>query len=181
MVLFLYYYQFFVGYRHYYKISKNYRTIQLKTSIYTGCPKSKSPIFSIRRLTVRMLWKLGEYSVWDSDNTEFLVSCSARTKEKSGTTNKKLPIACVSTCILCAVMQFLIAKNMSAVEIHRQLTEVYGSEIMSVQMAKMWCREFCEGRCKMHDESHTGHPKVVMDESVNTIRTLLNEDYRLTL
>ncbi len=27
----------------------------------------------------------------------------------------------------------------------------------------------------------TGHPKVVMDESVNTIRTLLNENCRLTL
>ncbi len=80
-------------------------------------------------------------------------------------------------CVPRAVIQFLMAKNTSVVEIHRQLTEVYCSEIMSVQMVRKWCREFCEGRCKVHDESHTGHPTVVMDESVNTIRALLNEDY----
>ncbi len=33
----------------------------------------------------------------------------------------------------------------------------------------------------MHDESHTGRPKVVMDESVNEICALFNEDRRLTL
>ncbi len=33
----------------------------------------------------------------------------------------------------------------------------------------------------MQDESCTGRPKVVTDESVNTICTLFNEDHRLTL
>ncbi len=33
----------------------------------------------------------------------------------------------------------------------------------------------------MHDESRIICPKVVMDEYIHTIRTLLNEDRRLTL
>ncbi len=66
-------------------------------------------------------------------------------------TNMELPIACMSVCVPRAVIQFLMAKNMSAVEIHRQLTKVYGSDIMSVQMVRKWCQEFCEGQHKVHD------------------------------
>ncbi len=67
------------------------------------------------------------------------------------------------------------------VEIHRQLTEVYGSGILSVQMVRKWCRELHERRRKLHDESCTCRPKVVMDKSVDTICTLLNKDGHLTL
>ncbi len=52
-----------------------------------------------------------------------------------------------------------------------------------------WCHERTDGEevvlrvhrgwCEVHDESLTGHPKVVTDESVNTIRALLNKDRRL--
>ncbi len=38
------------------------------------------------------------------------------------------PIACVSACVPRAVIQFLTVKNTSAVEIHRQLIEVYGTD-----------------------------------------------------
>ncbi len=48
-------------------------------------------------------------------------------------------------------------------------------------MVRKWCRAFHKGRCKEHNESHTGYPKVMTDESVNTIRVLLNEDRRLIL
>ncbi len=48
-------------------------------------------------------------------------------------------------------------------------------------MVRKWCQEFHEVWRKVHNESRTGHPKVVVDESVNTIRVLLNEDRRLTL
>ncbi len=61
------------------------------------------------------------------------------------------------------------------------LTEVYGSAVLSVQMVRKWCREFHEGRCEMHDESRTGRPKVVVDESVNMIGVLLDEDCCLRL
>ncbi len=48
-------------------------------------------------------------------------------------------------------------------------------------MMRKWWQEFCEGRCEVYDKLCTGTPKVVMDKSVNTIRTLLNEDHCLTL
>ncbi len=89
----------------------------------------------------------------------------------------ELPIACVSVCVPCAVIQLLMVTNTSAVEIHRQLTEIYSSDVMSIQMVRKWCQEFCEGQCEVH-ELHAGRAKVVMDESINTIRTLLNEDSR---
>ncbi len=84
--------------------------------------------------------------------------------------NMEQPLACVSVCVTHAVIQFLMAKNKSTVEIHRQLTEVYGNEVTSIQMVRKWFREFCKGRCEVHDKSHTGRSKVVMDELVNTIR-----------
>ncbi len=85
----------------------------------------------------------------------------------------ELLIVCVPVCVSRAVIQFLMAKN-TAVEIHRQLTKAYDSDVMRVQMERKWCRDFHEAKC-------TGCPKVVMDESVNTICTLLNKDCRLTL
>ncbi len=96
--------------------------------------------------------------------------------EESSTTNMELPIACVSVYVIHAVIQFLTAKNTSEVEIHRQLTEVYDGYVMSVQMMKKWCLEFCEGRHEGHDELCTGRLKVVIDKSVNTICMLLNKD-----
>ncbi len=147
----------------------------------SGCSKSKFPIFSPHHVTVRMLWKLKKYSVWDCGNTEFLVGRSTRTNEKSSTTNMELPIACLSVCVSRTVIQFLTVKNTSVVEIHRKLTEVYGSDIMNQQMARKWCQKFCKGRHEMQDESCTGHPKLGMDEYVNTIRALLNKDLRLTI
>ncbi len=74
-----------------------------------------------------------------------------------------------------------MAKNTTVIEIHRQLTEVYGSDIMSVQIVNKWCREFHERRHKVHDESRIGHLKAVTAKSVNTIRAPLNKDHRLTL
>ncbi len=97
---------------------------------------------------------------------------SSTPNKESGTPYRELPIVCVSTCVSRVVIQFLMAKNTSVVEIHGQLTEVYGSDIMSIQMVRKWCREF-----------HNGWPgciKVVMDESVNLIRTL-QKNCRLTL
>ncbi len=100
--------------------------------------------------------------------------------KESSTTNMELPIACMSACVPRAVIWFLTAKNTSVVEIHRQLTVVYGSDVMSQQMVRKLCREFLEGRHKVH-ESHTGCLKVVTNESINTICALLNKDHRLTL
>ncbi|GFX36824.1 hypothetical protein TNCV_3999861 [Trichonephila clavipes] len=38
------------------------------------------------------------------------------------------------------------------IEIHRQLCQAYGLNIMSKQTARRWCRQFSEGRQSVHDE-----------------------------
>ncbi len=148
------------------------------TFIYAGCPKSKFPIFSPRHVRSECYENWGKYSVWDCGNTVFLVRRSAKMNEESSTMNMELSITCMSACVPCAVIQLLTAKNTSAVEIQRN--EVYGSDVMSVQMVRKWSWELCEGQCEVHDELQTGCWKVVMDKSVNTNRTLL-KDRRLTL
>ncbi|KAJ4440590.1 hypothetical protein ANN_08736 [Periplaneta americana] len=40
---------------------------------------------------------------------------------------------------------------MAPIEIHRQLCQVYGPDIMSKQMVRRWCRQFSEGRQNVHD------------------------------
>jgi hypothetical protein len=59
---------------------------------------------------------------------------------------------------VCSVIRFLWAKHVSPVEIHRQLIEVYGDGVMSVQHVREWCREFKNGRTNIHDDDRTGRP-----------------------
>jgi hypothetical protein len=40
------------------------------------------------------------------------------------------------------VVRILWAKHVYPVEIHRQMIEVYGDGVMSVQHVRKWCREF---------------------------------------
>ncbi len=56
-----------------------------------------------------------------------------------------------------------------------------GSDVISVQMVRKWCREFGEGRCEVHSKLRRGCSKVIMHECVNTICVLLNKDRCLTL
>ncbi len=149
-------------------------------SIYVDCPEISFPVFPLAIYLSECYENWGKYSVWDCDKTEFLVGRS-RMNEEYSTTKMELLIVCVSVCVSCAVIQFLTPKNTIVVEIHRQLTEVCGSDVMSVRVVRKWCRKFCKVRHKVHHESCTGCPKVVTDEFINMIRTVLNEDRHLTL
>ncbi len=41
-----------------------------------------------------------------------------------------------------SVIRFLTLESVSPAEIHRRLTAVYGSPVMSVQAVRKWCRLF---------------------------------------
>lgn len=43
-------------------------------------------------------------------------------------------------------------------EIHRELSAVYGTGVMTVQHVRKWCREFENGRVSVLDEQRTGRP-----------------------
>ena len=57
-----------------------------------------------------------------------------------------------ASCEVRAVIRFLLARNNNAAEIHRQLCEVYGPNVMSDSEVRQWCRLFKEGRTNVHDE-----------------------------
>jgi hypothetical protein len=51
-----------------------------------------------------------------------------------------------ASCEIDAVIRFLHTINMSAAEIHRELCEVYGQNVMSEGTVRQWCRMFKDGR-----------------------------------
>jgi hypothetical protein len=54
-------------------------------------------------------------------------------------------------------MHSLQAKNMSAVEIHRELhTVVYGQNVMSEGTVRQQCKMFKDGQTNVHDEERSG-------------------------
>jgi len=52
-----------------------------------------------------------------------------------------------------AVIRFLILKNMTGTEIHRDLTETYGENMLSVQKVRKWVTEFKNGRESVDDNA----------------------------
>ncbi|GFW14369.1 transposable element Tcb2 transposase [Trichonephila clavipes] len=62
-------------------------------------------------------------------------------------------IESLTKCEIQSVIRFfLIARNMSAADIHRQITEVYATEAMSDSEVRKWVRKFKDGRTNVHVE-----------------------------
>jgi hypothetical protein len=51
-----------------------------------------------------------------------------------------------------SVIRFLPLKGTSPTEIHRQLVEVYGANVMSRKHVCVWCAAFDNGRTDVQDE-----------------------------
>lgn len=92
----------------------------------------------------------------------------------------EMPLVATAKCEIRAVIRFLNAKKVAPIEIHRQLTEVYGEKCMSVQHVRKWCREFTGGRTDIHDEERSGRPSV-SDETIEKVEGILLEDRRITI
>ncbi|CAG9826561.1 unnamed protein product [Diabrotica balteata] len=89
----------------------------------------------------------------------------------------ELSIVVTVGCEICALVGFLKVKQISPIDIHRQLIEDYGEKSISIQHVRKWCREFSEGRTNIHDKDRTGRLSV-SDEKVKRI---LLEDQKFTL
>ena len=48
-------------------------------------------------------------------------------------------------------------------EIHHQICQVYGENVMSDGMVRKWVRMFNEGQENVHDEARSGRPSLVND------------------
>ncbi|GBN36936.1 hypothetical protein AVEN_119687-1 [Araneus ventricosus] len=55
-------------------------------------------------------------------------------------------IADPANCEMRSVIRFWNAKNVKPAEIHRQLVEIYGENVMTDGMVRKWIRQFNDGR-----------------------------------
>jgi len=86
-----------------------------------------------------------------------------------------------ASCEVRAVIRFLLARNNNAAEIHRQLCEVYGPNVMSGSKVRQWCRLVKEGRRNIHDEEHSGRPSVITDDLMEKVNTTICGNRRFTI
>ncbi|KAJ4446185.1 hypothetical protein ANN_12878, partial [Periplaneta americana] len=86
-----------------------------------------------------------------------------------------------AACEVRSVIKFFNAQSIAPVEIHRQLCQVYGANIMSKQMMRRCCRQFSEGRQSVHDEERSGQPSLINDDRVELVRQCIMENRRFTI
>lgn len=84
-------------------------------------------------------------------------------------------------CEVRAVIRFLSAKGLKAIDIHREICAVYGENIMSDGMVRKWVRAFKDGRTNVHDEQRSGRPSVVNESLVQEVDNKVRENRRFTI
>ncbi|GFY19679.1 HTH_48 domain-containing protein [Trichonephila clavipes] len=84
-------------------------------------------------------------------------------------------------CEMRSVIRFLTARNMSAADIHRQITEVYGTEAMSDRKVRKWVKKFKDRRTNVHDEERSGRLSVITDDLMQAVETKIRENRRFTI
>jgi len=62
-----------------------------------------------------------------------------------------------------SVIRFSWAKGTAPIEIHREIQAVYGSNVMTMQHVRKWCREFSGCRVSVTDEQRSGRPSTSAD------------------
>jgi len=84
-------------------------------------------------------------------------------------------------CEIWSVIRFLNARNVLPSEIHHQICQVYGDNVMSDGMVRKLVRMFNEGRENMHDEAQSVCPSLVrkVNERVRDDRCFTISDLSL--
>lgn len=91
------------------------------------------------------------------------------------------PIENPAACEIRSVIRFLCAKEVKAAEIHRQISAVYGQNIMTGGMVRRWVRAFKDGRTNVHDEERSGRASVITEDLVQKVDERVKEDRRFTI
>jgi len=81
-------------------------------------------------------------------------------------------------CEIQPVIRFLNARNVLPSEIHHQICQMYGDNVMSDGMVRKWVRMFNEGRENVHDEARSGRPSLVNDDLVRKVNERVRDDRR---
>lgn len=72
----------------------------------------------------------------------------------------ELLLNATAKCEVHAVILFLNGKGIKLVEIHCQLTEVYGQSCTDVKNICKWCREVTAGHTEIHDKERSSRPTI---------------------
>jgi len=86
-----------------------------------------------------------------------------------------------ANCEIRSVIRFWNARNVLPSEIHHQICQVYGDNVMSDGMVRKWVRMFNEGRENVHDEARIGRPSLVNDDLVREVNERVLDDRRFTI
>lgn len=86
-----------------------------------------------------------------------------------------------ASCEIRAVIKFLNARNVRPCDIHRQLKEVYGDNVMDESSVRRWCRNFNLGRGNTHDDERSGRPSVITDQLLSSVNEFVRNDRRVTI
>jgi hypothetical protein len=82
---------------------------------------------------------------------------------------------------VCAVIQFLLAEDFAATEIHHQVEEVYRPQVISVCSVLKRCLKFATGRTSLLDKWYNGRPvSFQSDNSVAYVECMVQEDRHVT-
>jgi hypothetical protein len=84
-------------------------------------------------------------------------------------------------CKVRSLIRFLNAQNVCAIDIHRQLTAVYGEGVMNESTVRKWCRMFNEGRTNVHDEERCRHPSLITEDLKKQTDEQIRQDRRRLL
>ncbi|GBM88764.1 hypothetical protein AVEN_185711-1 [Araneus ventricosus] len=87
----------------------------------------------------------------------------------------------IADCEVRSVIRFLNAKKVKPAEIHRQLVEIYGENVITDGMVRKWVRQFNDGRTNVHDEARSGRHSVVNDGLVAKVNEKIRENRRFTI
>jgi transposase len=81
-----------------------------------------------------------------------------------------------------AVIQFFNTKQKSPTEIHKEVVEVYGENVISRKQVSVWCNHFKEGQTLLLDEESAGRPTAVCNaDHERQIEQLLLTDGHMKL
>ncbi|GBM48333.1 hypothetical protein AVEN_106532-1 [Araneus ventricosus] len=70
---------------------------------------------------------------------------------------------------------------MKAAEIHRQISEVHGENIMREEIIRKWVTAFKDNRTNVHDEERSGRPSVIIKDLVQKVDGKFLENRRFTI
>ena len=81
-----------------------------------------------------------------------------------------------------AVIRYFYLKGKTGKEIHRELTDVYGSSAPSYAQVKLWVGEFKRGRMPVEDEARYGRPQDATNvEMCKKVQDMVYSDRRIQM